>query len=239
MRALLFLTALIFPVIPHAQGAEWTAPKLAGAMAALVEDGDSTARVKMTSEVSAVLQVRIKSRRSAGETLTNYEILWPKERKGEAFVLREGGKGLAKAADGSASELAASDLSKPVFGTALAYADVLENFFRWDNQALLGTEAVGKTDCLVLESRPGVTDASIYGRVKSWIDPRRMVAMRVEKYDRSGSLARRIETTQVAKDDTGKNVPSAMSVQSGDKTTEIDGANIRHDVQHADADFAL
>jgi hypothetical protein len=121
----------------------------------------------------------------------------------------------------------------------LAYADVVENFFRWDNQALGGMETVGKTECVVLESRPGAKDTSIYGKVRSWIDPRRMVTLRVEKYDKSGKPVRRIETTQVAKDDTGRNVPAGMTVTAGGKTTEIDGANIRHDVQHADTDFAF
>jgi hypothetical protein len=43
----------------------------------------------------------------------------------------------------------------------------------------------------------------------------------------------------VAKDDEGRSVPAGMSVQAGGKTTEIDGANIRHDVTHSDADFGL
>jgi len=239
MRYLLLVPAFVvlaaFPVV----ALEWTAPNLAAAMAAAVEDGDATARVKMTSPDSGVLQIRIKSRRTAGNTLTAYEILWPNERKGEVFILRKSGEGTFKAADGTTAKLGAADMSKSVFGTALAYADVIENFFRWNNQSLAGTETVGKTECVVLESRPGGQDTSIYGRVRSWIDPRRMVTMRVEKYDKSGRLARRIETTQVAKDDTGRNVPAGMTVTAGDKSTEIDGVNIRHDVKHSDADFAF
>lgn len=239
MRRLFLIPA--FAVLASSSGTalEWTAPNLAGAMAAAVEDGDATARVKMTSPGTGVLQIRIKSRRSAGNAVTAYEILWPNERKGEAFILRKAGEGTFKAADGTTDKLGAADMSKSVFGTALAYADVSENFFRWDNQSLDGTEMVGKTECVVLESRPGGQEASIYGRVRSWIDPRRMVTMRVEKYDKSGRLARHIETTQVAKDDTGRNVPAGMRVTAGDKTTEIDGANIRHDVKHTDADFAF
>jgi len=234
-RLSLILAALL--VAPPAHAEEWTAPKLAAAMAAAVEDGDSTARVKMTSPGTGVLQIRIKSRRSPGHAATAYEILWPKERAGEAFILRRPGSGVVKTAGGATSKLGAGDLSKSVFGTALAYADVIENFFRWDKQTLAGTEAVGKTACLVLESRPGGKDTSIYGHVRSWIDPRRLVTMRVEKYDKSGKLARRMETTQVARDDTGRNVPAGMTVQAGGRITEIDGANIRHDMTHDDAVF--
>ena len=219
-----------------------TAAQLAAKMSDAVEDGDSTARVKMSSPETGVLQILIKSRRGAGKAATAYGILWPNERKGEGFVLRQSGgspQGDVKAAGGSTTVLGAADMKKPVFGTALSYADVIENFFAWEKQTLAGSEAVGKTECVILESRPGGRDATVYGKVRSWIDPQRMVAMRVEKYGRSGDLVRRIDTTQVAKDDKGRSVPAGMSVQAGGKTTEIDGANIRHDVTHSDADFAL
>jgi hypothetical protein len=239
MRFPLLLLALLPLAATPAAAAEWTAPELAGAMAAAVEDGDATARVKMTSPDTGVLQVRIKSRRTPDDAATVYEILWPKERQGERFVLRRNGAGAVTAPDGTTDRLGPADLSQPVFGTALAYADVIENFFRWDKQALGGTEEVGKTECVILDSRPGGKDTTIYGKVRSWIDPRRMVTLRVEKFDKSGRLVRRIETTQVAKDDTGRNVPAGMTVQAGGRTTEIDGANIRHDVTHPDADFSF
>ncbi len=211
-------------------------------MGSAVEDGDATARVKMTSPDSGVIQVRIKSRRGAAGAAAAYEILWPNERKGKSFVLRQtrGGsaQGISKSATGELSKLGVSDMSKIFFGSALAYADVIENFFRWERQSLSGNESVGKTDCIVLESQPGGKDVSVYGKVRSWIDPNRMIAMRVEKLDKSGRVVRRVETTQVAKDDTGRHVPAGMTVQSGGKTTEIDGSNIRHDVTHADSDFA-
>lgn len=237
MRILLLSLVALCVGTTSGRAAEWTAPKLAGAMAAAVQDGDATARVKMTSPDTGVLQIRIKSRRTAGDAAVVYEILWPNERKGETFVLRQSGAGSVKTAGGVATKLGAADMAKSVFGTALAYADVVENFFLWDKQSLDGTEAVGRTECVILESRPGADDATIYGKVRSWIDPQRLVAMRVEKYDESGRLVRRIETTQVAKDDNGRNVPAGMSVRAGGKVTEIDGTNIRHDVTHSAGDF--
>jgi hypothetical protein len=241
MRAAILLP--LFLALSSAPAAEWTAAKLAGEMATAVEDGDATARVRLDSAETGVLQVRIKSHRSASRSAVSYEILWPVARKGEVLVLRQSGtaavQGATRAADGQAAKLGPADLGKPVFGTALAYADVIGNFFRWDRQTLDGAETVGKTDCVVLDSSPGAKDVSIYGRVRSWIDPHRLVPLRVEKYDKSGRLVRRIETTQVSKDDTGRHVPAAMTVRAGNRSTEINGVNIRHDVQHADADFAF
>lgn len=243
MRHLSLVVLAIVLVVPPALAGEWTAPKLAETMASRVEDGHSTARIKMTSPDTGVLQLKIKSRRTSGNFAIVYEILWPTERKGEAFILRQSGTGPAQGAvrtgGGDVTKLGGANLAEPAFGTALAFADTIENFFRWENQELAGTEKVGKAECLVLESRPGGPDASIYGKVRSWIDPQRLVTLRVEKYGKAGSLLRRIETTQVAKDDKGRHIPAGMSVQSGGKTTEIDGANIRHDVTHADAEFAF
>lgn len=239
MRPLLIVLLLLCSPYALVQAQQWTAAQIADAMAELVEDGDSVARIKMTSPEAGVLQIRIKSRRSGGELATMYEILWPKERKGEAFILRESRNGAVRTSDGTISKLGADEMSKPVFGTALAYADVLENFFRWDKQTLDGTGTIGKTLCIILESSPGEGDVTVYGKVRSWIDPRRMVSMRIEKYNQAGAVVRRIETTQVAKDDRGKNVPAGMKVVAGDNSTDIDGTNIRHDVNHSDEDFSF
>jgi hypothetical protein len=243
MRVSSLIILVMLSAAVGAPGAEWTAPRLAQAMAEAVEDGDAIARIKMTTPETGVLQIRIKSHRGGSKAAVAYEILWPNERKGEGFVLRQSGGGAAqgafKTASGEVSKLGASELSEPFFATALAYADAIENFFRWKNQSLSATEAVGKTDCIVLESKTGAGETSIYSKVRSWIDPDRMVTMRVEKYDKAGQLARRIETTQVAKDDRGRHVPAGMSVKAGAKVTEIDGVNVRHDVTHSDADFGF
>jgi hypothetical protein len=54
----------------------------------------------------------------------------------------------------------------------------------------------------------------------------------VEKYTDSGKLAKRIDTTRVSKDDTGRTIGSSFSVQrSGqDSVTEIEGSNSKHGV---------
>ena len=85
-----------------------------------------------------------------------------------------------------------------VFGSDLTYADLIENFFAWEHQTIVGTETVDRVPCQILESKPGKGDRSIYGRVRSWIDLKRLVPLRVEKYFESGQLARRIDTTRVA-----------------------------------------
>jgi len=126
-----------------------------------------------------------------------------------------------------------------VFGSDLSYADLLENFFTWEQQSLVGTEIVDRVSCQILESRPGKGDHSIYGRVLSWIDLKRLVPLRVEKYFESGQLARRIETRRVAEDETDRKVAASLIVRcpGQDSLTEVDGSKSRHDVSLSDNDF--
>lgn len=244
---LLFLVLLAPPLA--AEEATMSAAELAGQLAGAVQDGNSVARVKFKvapagGAEATVLQLQIKARRTAEKSEVAYEVLWPTERKGERLVLRQRGTGAVEAATfvppDKRQRLAAGQMLEPVLGSDLAAQDAVENFFRWKQQTLGAREKIGNADCVILESRPGAGDSSPYGKVVSWIDARKMIPLRVEKFDKSGKLLRRIETTQTAKDDRGRNVPAAMTVTraGGSSTTEIDGSNLRHDVTVGDADFA-
>ena len=231
-----------------AETAALTARELADKLGAAVQDGDSVARVRFNIQSQdagepGVLQLQIKSRRSAGKSEVAYRVLWPTERKGEGFVLRQKGTGAVSgdvfSPAGKPSHLGGQAIAESALGSDLAYVDTIENFFLWGQQALAGKETIGNADCVILESKPSGGDASSYGKVRSWIDTSKMLALRVEKFDKSGRLVRRIDTTQVAKDDIGRNVPAAMTVhKTGGGTTEIDGSNLRHDASVTDADFA-
>ncbi len=94
---------------------------------------------------------------------------------------------------------------------------------------------------MILESKPGKGDGSGYGSVRSWIDPRRLVPLRVEKYLPSGKLARRIDTTRVANDDKGRAIPASLAVhglRGAVRRPDLDGSRIRHDVTYTDHDFS-
>ena len=241
MKAIPLVALLLCVVSVRAEEGALNANQLAAQMAALVEDGDSSARVRMKGPDGQILQVQIKSRRSGGNAQTVHEVLWPQDRKGEKVVLSQSKgawpRGEKVSSAGGRSAIGRGEWSGGMFGTGLAYADAIENFFLWPKQEIAGKENVGRTECVILESRPAGN--SPHGKVRSWIDPGKRVVMRVEKYDASGKLLRTIATTQVAKDDAGRNIPAGMTVtQPGGATTEIDGSNIRHDVNLTDADFA-
>jgi hypothetical protein len=223
-----------------------SAKDLSGSLSAL-QEGTSYVRLRLEVKqpgdtVKIALQLQIKKRRTKAITDVVYQVLWPKERKGEAFLLHQ--------IDGSPATgwlfippdklrpLKASQMSEAFFGSDLSYEDVIENFFRWKNQAIVGNEVLNRVNCLILESKPD-SEVSSYARVRSWIDPQRLVPLRVEKYLPSGQLARRIDTTRVAPDDKGRPIPADLTVRGlqGNSVTDLDGSRIRHEVVYTDREF--
>ena len=177
------------------------------------QDGTSYVRlrldVKQANDTTKIaLQIQIKHRRTKAANDLVYQVLWPKERKGEAVLLHEADgrppTGSLFMPPDKLRSLDASQMNEALFGSDLSYQDVIENFFAWENQVITGNEVVNRVNCIILESRPGKGESSPYGSVRSWIDPNRVVPLRVEKYLPSGGLARALkplvwpQTTKVA-----------------------------------------
>jgi outer membrane lipoprotein-sorting protein len=224
-----------------------SARDLAAALSAL-QDGVSYVRLRLEVKhpgqtTNTVLQIQIKQRRTKTATDLVYQVLWPNDRKGESVLLH---KSVGRSPTGSlfvppdkVRPLDAAQMNEALFGSDLAYQDIIENFFAWENQSIAGNEVLNGVSCVILESRPDKGEPSIYGSVRSWIDPRRLVPLRVEKYLPSGRLARRIETTRVVTDDKGRSIPGNLTVHGSreNSVTDLDGSRIRHDVVYDDHEF--
>jgi hypothetical protein len=220
-----------------------SASELAGRLSAKQQDGNSYIRLKMdvSGGAKGALQVQIKSRASRSGTDLVYQVLFPKERKGEAVLLRKSGgriSGSLFTPPDTARPLTAAQLDGRLFGSDLSYEDVIDNFFTWNQQAIVGSEPVDRVECVILESKPGKGERSSYSSVRTWIDARRLVPLRIEKYSAPGRLARRIDTTRVVTDDLGRAIPANLSIHgAGGSVTELDGSRIKHGVNYSDGEF--
>jgi len=223
------------------EAATLTAPELASRLSAKQQDGTSLIRLRMETGGKGVLQLQIKSRASRATTDLVYQVLFPKERKGEAVLLRKSSgrvTGALFTPPDNVRPLTAAQLDESLFGSDLSYEDVIENFFAWDQQAIVGTETVDRVNCTILESKPGKGERSSYSSVRTWVDTRRMVPLRVEKYSAPGRVARRIETTRVVTDDKSRAIPANLTIRGPrGSVTELDGSRIRHGVSFTDAEF--
>lgn len=228
------------PPVPPAQ-------ELAARLGAIRRDGASFVRLRAeirdpSGATRAVLQLQVKARRSATGTELVYQLLWPRERKGEAVLLRmEGDRapgGVLCVPPGTRRPLTAADLKQGIFGTDLTLADVVEDFYAWRQQSLAGSEPVDRVPCQILESRPGQGQWATCARVRSWIDLRRCVPLRVEKYLASGQLAVRIDTRKVVNDQ-GRHLPAALLVRraGSGSSTALEGSRSARGVAYHDRVF--
>ena len=247
--SLLFFVAVVLATPLSLRGAdpvEMSADELATRMNA---DGQGSALIRTKLEIQTpgaeknVLQLQIKQRRTKSDTDLVYQILWPTQRKGEAVFLHqhagEPPRGSIFIPPGTVRTIKGSAMDEGLFGSDLAYQDAIENFFAWKNQKIVGAEVILEVSCQILESKPGDSDVSTYGKVRSWIDPRRLVPMRVEKYSPAGELVRRIDTTRVAPDERHHPIAASLTVHGPrkDSVTQFSGARIDQDVSFSDADF--
>jgi outer membrane lipoprotein-sorting protein len=241
MTALTALTAFV-----DASAAELSPKDLASAVSAK-QQGDAYVRLRLQVKPSGnaserTLQIQIKERRTKSSTDLVYQVLWPQTQKGESVLLhQEAGdpaSGTLFTPPDKSQKLTASELREPFFGSDLSYLDVIEDPLSWDNQTITGTDLVNGVNCTVLESKPSKGESE-YAKVRSWIDPNRLVLMRIEKYLPSGELRVRIDTTRVSNDDKGRPIPANLTVQNPKKgsVTELDGSRIKHNVTFSDSEF--
>jgi outer membrane lipoprotein-sorting protein len=202
------------------------------------ESGSTFVRIRMQAG-NDTLQVQIKSRVSDSTADIVYQILFPKERKGESVLLHRSGSKfsgtLFKLPD-SLKQLGAGEMSQSLFGSELSYEDIIDSPFNWTQQAIVGTENVDRFSCQILESKPGGHSSS-YASVKSWIDVGRMVPLRIEKYDASGKVVRRINITRMLLNG-GDSLPADLEISgSRGSGTHITGSGLKRGINYAETEF--
>jgi hypothetical protein len=233
------LTLIPFALLAFTASAADSATELAARLSALQQDGLSLMRLKMETR-GVTLQLQLKQRRSAGTTEVVYQILWPKERLGESVLLKKTG---TQAATGTLFVPPANfrplSMKDALFGSDVSYADVLEDFFAWPNQSIVGTEVVNRVSCQILESKPSKGRRSNYAAVRTWVDTKRLVPLRIEKYNVTGQVIRRIDSGRIVTDDIGRHVPTGLSVTDPrtNSVTVLDGSRLKHDVTFTDFEF--
>jgi Outer membrane lipoprotein-sorting protein len=202
------------------------------------QEGSTFVRVRMQIGSGEILQVQIKSRVSPETSDIVYQILFPKERKGESVLLHRSGEkftGALFTPPNSVRSIAPGQINQPLFGSDLSYEDIIDNPYRWSQQAIVGAEVIDNNPCQILESKPGKGSSS-YSSVKTWVDPRRMVPLRIEKYA-SGKIMRRINTTRILLDG-GDSLPADLKVYGpSGAVTEITGSRIKRGVTYGNAEF--
>jgi hypothetical protein len=238
IRAKIFAAICLGLALPRFASAADSGSELAAKLRAK-ESGSTFVRIRMQVG-AATLQVQIKSRVSDAAADIVYQILFPKERKGESVLLHRSGHKFTgtvfKPAD-NLKPIGASEMNQPLFGSDLSYEDIIDNPFAWSQQAIVGTENIDRFPCQILESKPGKDHSSSYASVKTWIDARRMVPLQIEKYDSSGKVVRRINITRMLLNG-GDSLPADLEVTGPrGSVTHITGSSIKRGLNYPETEF--
>jgi hypothetical protein len=172
------------------------------------EDPAFKARARLTVQPaksvlpSVVYQLSIKGRREKNGMTFLYQLSWPKERRGEAWVVRRTDgvplEGFHFLPPRRVVPLQARDLAAGWLGSPLALGDLAEDFWRWPSQKITGSENVAGRSCRVLESRPAVGPAAARF-VRTAVDTARSVPLRIQKLDAEGRVLLTLTAGKVRK----------------------------------------
>jgi len=240
IRTTCFVGICLGLALPYGASAD-TASELAAKLRAK-QSGSMFVRIRMEigSGEKQTLQIQIKSRVSDADGDIVYQILFPKERKGESVLLHRTGhklSGTLFTLPNNLKSIGSAEMKQSLFGSDLSYEDMIDSPFAWSQQAIVGTENMDGTPCQILESKPGKGHTSSYSSVKSWVESRRLVPLRIEKYDSSGQVVRRINTTRVLLEG-GDSLPVDLKVYGpGSSVTHITGSRLKRGVTYADSEF--
>lgn len=244
MHRLTFLCLLLSLNLPAQEAAKKpTGAELVAAVKAAKPKGDLQIRATLEQKGRPKLQIQIRHHRAAnGDKLHLYQVLFPKDRKGEGLALRDTGRGFSgwsyKPGE-TPHALKAADREEGLFGTDLRIEDLLADFLDWTSHEITGSEKLGPIPCNVVES---IAPASAAGRVKkvrSWMDEKRLVPQKVELLDGSGKTLRSIVTERVHRSPTGYFVPTEFTVTDTDGSeTKVTGAGVRDDLTFNEDDFS-
>jgi len=230
-----FVIAAICLALPQFAFGDDAGSQLAAKLRAK-ETGSTLVRIRMVDGKGQTLQVQIKSRVSAGNADIVYQVLFPKERKGESVLMhRSGNKFSATTFTPPNTIKQVAEMSQALLGTDLSYEDIIDSPFAWSQQAIVGTQDIDRFSCQILESKPGGHTSS-YASVKTWIDSKRMVPLQIEKYDSSGKVVRRINITRMLLDG-GDSLPADLEVSAHGSVTHITGSSIKRGQNFPESEF--
>lgn len=140
--------------------------------------------------------------------------------------------------------LQASNKRDSFVGTDFSYGDVIGHRPEDWQHKLIKEEKVDNKDCYVLESIPKnneVAESSGYSKRVAWIEKESFVALKVEMYDLSNQLLKKLSSQKIEKIDEKNNkwqpmILSAENVQTNHKTV-LEFKNFKANVGVSDDKF--
>lgn len=217
---------------PRAYAQELTAKEIIDK--ALDQNGlgfySGVAKLRLTYDDGAgsqeVKELIVKSRTSDDDTSkAQVTLLAPPDLAGEAYLFlgnpdREDDVYMYLPAFKETRKVSGTDKKGKFLGTHLTYRDLETRDIETGSQKRLTDEKIGPHDCYVIESVPKEGEDTDYGRVVTWVRQKDYMPLRVEFYDRAGTLVKRLFSERISKQGDTRYVKTmSLHMESGGSTT--------------------
>ena len=184
------------------------------------------ARLVDTAQVegpSGPVMLRVIGRTDRTSTRVVYQVVWPAARLGQAVSLERAldgnrASGFLLEPPDRVTPLDAALRARPFLGSDLIVEDLLDDFWVWPTQRYAGEATSDGRACEILESRPPAGSPSPYSLVRSWIAKSRAAPVKIEKYGRDDTLARRLAFVRADKR-RDQPTPTRLIVERPGRTT--------------------
>jgi Outer membrane lipoprotein-sorting protein len=230
---------ILFGLQAQAQTKTYTGPELIAAAKAAKPKGDMLIRLRFELGKTNLL-VNLKRRAKPDGSLDQvYTVTFPKDRKGEAFVIKSGdNRSTAMAIQPGQPPQTITASDHRIFGSDLTLQDALADFLNWPKQKVTGEEKVGSVACSIVESTANNQPDGVT-KVKSWIEQKRFGLRKVQILGAGGKVLREMLTERVLTSKSGYDIPRQFSITTTatSTTTNVEGTGANDEVSFTDADF--
>jgi hypothetical protein len=199
---------------------------LARVRAAREARGGLDARLVLTvapdrTHLLKTVRLAVKTRRDETAVRTLFQCLWPRERRGQAYVFTaprdQTGRVEIVRFDppDRLTTLGEEALREPFFDTDLVLEDMARDLTQWPARRLDGETNVLSRSCVPVAFQPPA--GSRYTAVRAWISPDILLPLLVEKYDGGGRLLQRVRIERLAKPDEHRWAPASFVVETPER----------------------
>ena len=133
-----------------------------------------------------------------GDTKSYTEYLSPAREAGTKMLKLEDMLWLYSPSTDRTIQISGHMLRQSVMGSDLSYEDMMEDSKLRDNYdaVVVGEEEVNDVDCWIVELQANTGDVA-YQSMKTWVDKRRYIPLKEERYAKSGKLLKKTELFDV------------------------------------------
>ena len=248
---LLFVTVALCGSAATADEGGADLPSAESIIDALVKNQQTTgfsARARLSTnnaenQKESIQQLRVIGQHSDETTRLFYQIIWPKSTAGTGLYILRNANGETSAfsisPDQPPTKRTPGDYDLAFANSALSIGDLVEDFWAWDAQQVLGEVDFDGQSCWHIQSKREPPSMEATAMVETFVDKTRHVPLRLIKKNASGDTLRTLTASRIMKRSDDSFVAAVLEIKNhlSGKASTLTGSRSRRGIELADAEF--